>query len=209
MGLASQTFLRTYNFLLTIFSFHPPSSGRIVTQHQALLYLYHGSTMSDSDSIKAYQILRHKLPALRFDDGDVVVKLGIEPESHLLVHSDMIKVAMPTLAPMFKAEWSTPETIVHPTKGKEVKVYSLGMKSVDNTLLLEGKVSHSSFLCLRNLIGSEILTVHIGGRSPGGMGRLVPSIRARGRRLAGQRKLLLFERFCGVGVACRDGRVRS
>ncbi|GAB1739790.1 hypothetical protein NU219Hw_g4726t1 [Hortaea werneckii] len=51
----------------------------------------------------------------------------------------MIQRAMPTLAPMFKAEWSTPETIVHPTKGKEVQVYSLGMKSVDDTLLLEGK----------------------------------------------------------------------
>ncbi|KAI6856000.1 hypothetical protein KC338_g8637 [Hortaea werneckii] len=95
--------------------------------------------MSDSDSIKAYQILRAKLPALRFDDGDVVVKLGVEPHSHLLVHSEMIKLAMPTLAPMFKAEWSTSETIVHPTKGNEVKVFSLGMKSVDNTLLLEGK----------------------------------------------------------------------
>ncbi|KAI7490884.1 hypothetical protein KC351_g350 [Hortaea werneckii] len=95
--------------------------------------------MSDSDSIKAYQILRHKLPALRFDDGDVVVKLGVEPDSHLLVHSEIIKLGMPTLAPTFKAEWSTPETIVHHTKGKEVKVYSLGMKSVDSTLLLEGK----------------------------------------------------------------------
>ncbi|KAI6816105.1 hypothetical protein KC332_g7997 [Hortaea werneckii] len=95
--------------------------------------------MSDSDSIKAYQILRTKLPALRFDDGDVVVKLGVEPHSHLLVHSERVKLAMPTLAPMFKAEWSTSETIVHPVTGKEVKVYSLGMKSVDSTLLLEGK----------------------------------------------------------------------
>ncbi|KAI6819590.1 hypothetical protein KC364_g10397 [Hortaea werneckii] len=95
--------------------------------------------MSDSDSIKAYQILRNKLPALRFDDGDVVVKLGVEPYSHLLVHSELIKLAMPTLAPVFKAEWSTPETILHPTKGKEVNVYGLGMKSVDRTLLLEGK----------------------------------------------------------------------
>ncbi|KAI7341474.1 hypothetical protein KC315_g91 [Hortaea werneckii] len=85
--------------------------------------------MSDLDSIKAYQILRDKLPALRFDDGDVVVKLGVEPNSHLLVHSEMIKLAMPTLAPMFKAEWSMPETVVHPVTGKEVKVYSLEMKS--------------------------------------------------------------------------------
>ncbi|GAB1733593.1 hypothetical protein NU195Hw_g1518t1 [Hortaea werneckii] len=78
--------------------------------------------MSDLDSIKAYQMLRDKLLALRFDDGDVVVKLGIEPNSHLLVHSEIIKLAMPTLAPMFKAKWSTPETIVHPTTGKEVRV---------------------------------------------------------------------------------------
>ncbi|KAI7370713.1 hypothetical protein KC354_g1068 [Hortaea werneckii] len=75
--------------------------------------------MSDLDSIKAYQILRDKLPALRFDDGGVVVKLGVEPNSHLLVHSEMIKLAMPTLAPMFKAEWSMPETVVHPVTGKE------------------------------------------------------------------------------------------
>ncbi|KAI6915349.1 hypothetical protein KC318_g23 [Hortaea werneckii] len=33
----------------------------------------------------------------------------------------------------------SPETIIHPTKGKKVQVYSLGMKSVDDTLLLEGK----------------------------------------------------------------------
>lgn len=108
--------------------------------------------MSDLDSIKAYRILSSKLPALRFDDGDVIIKLGVEPDRHVLVHSEMIKLAMPTLAPMFKAEWSTPETIVHPTKNKEVKVYSLGMKSVDDTLLLEGKVSHYRFLCLRRLI---------------------------------------------------------
>ncbi|KAI6789190.1 hypothetical protein KC361_g8646 [Hortaea werneckii] len=95
--------------------------------------------MSDSDFIKAYQILRNKLPALRFDDGDVVVKLGVEPHSHLLVHSEMIKMGTPTLAPVFKAQWNTPETIVHPTKGKKINVYSLGMKSVDRTLLLEGK----------------------------------------------------------------------
>lgn len=152
MGLNSQVFLLTYNFLLTVFSLHPPSSRRTVTQHQAFLYLPSEPTMSDSDSIKAYQILRHKLPALRFDDGDVVVKLGVEPDSHLLVHSEIIKLGMPTLAPTFKAEWSTPETIVHHPKGKEVKVYSLGMKSVDSTLLLEGKVSRHRFLFLRKLI---------------------------------------------------------
>ncbi|KAI7366176.1 hypothetical protein KC354_g4334 [Hortaea werneckii] len=95
--------------------------------------------MSDAKDIEVYQILRKKLPSLRFDDGDVVVKLGVEPDSHLLIHSEMIKLAMPTLAPMFKAEWSTLETIVHPATGKEVKVFSLGMKSVDHTMLLEGK----------------------------------------------------------------------
>ncbi|KAI7211456.1 hypothetical protein KC333_g7669 [Hortaea werneckii] len=95
--------------------------------------------MSDAKDIEVYQILRKKLPSLRFDDGDVVVKLGVEPDSHLLIHSEMIKLAMPTPAPMCKAKWGTPETIVHPTTGKEVKVFSLGMKSVDNTMLLEGK----------------------------------------------------------------------
>lgn len=81
-----------------------------------------------------------QLPRLRFDDGNVIIKLSDNRDRYLLVHSDIIKVGLPTLAPTLKPEWSVPETITHPLTGMEVNVHSLALKSVDQTILLEGKV---------------------------------------------------------------------
>ncbi|KAI7366179.1 hypothetical protein KC354_g4333 [Hortaea werneckii] len=80
-----------------------------------------------------------QLPRLRFNDGDVIIKLSINPDHHLLVHSDVVRTGLPTLAPALKPEWSVPEVMKHPITGKEINVYSLALKSVDQTILLEGK----------------------------------------------------------------------
>ncbi|KAI7157993.1 hypothetical protein KC349_g5154 [Hortaea werneckii] len=77
-----------------------------------------------------------QLPRLRFDDGDVIIKLSTNPDHHLLVHSDVIRIGQPTLAPALKREWSVPEVMI---TGKEINVHSLALKSVDQTILLEGK----------------------------------------------------------------------
>lgn len=81
-----------------------------------------------------------QLPRLRFDDGDVIIKLSTNPDHHLLVHSDVIRIGLPTLGPALKPEWSVPEVIEHPRTGKKINVQSLALKSVDETILLEGKV---------------------------------------------------------------------
>lgn len=81
-----------------------------------------------------------QLPKLRFDDGNVLIKLSINRDRYLLVHSDVIKVGLPNLAPTLKREWSVPEVIKHPLSEKEINIYSLALKSVDQTILLEGKV---------------------------------------------------------------------
>lgn len=81
-----------------------------------------------------------QLPRLRCDDGDVIIKLSTDRDRHLLVHSDVIRIGLPILAPALKPEWSVPEAIEHPRTGKKINVYSLALKSVDQTILLEGKV---------------------------------------------------------------------
>ncbi|KAI7341473.1 hypothetical protein KC367_g4989 [Hortaea werneckii] len=80
-----------------------------------------------------------QLPRLRFDDGNVLIKLSSNRDRHLLVHSDVIQAGLPTLAPTLKPEWSVPEVIKHPLTEKEINIYSLALKSVDQTVLLEGK----------------------------------------------------------------------
>ncbi|KAI7344996.1 hypothetical protein KC320_g8558 [Hortaea werneckii] len=80
-----------------------------------------------------------QLPRLRFDDGNVIIKLSDNRDRHLLVHSDVIRIGLPTLAPTLKPEWSHPETIKHPVSGVEVDIHTLALKSVDETILLEGK----------------------------------------------------------------------
>ncbi|KAI6855993.1 hypothetical protein KC338_g8638 [Hortaea werneckii] len=80
-----------------------------------------------------------QLPRLRFDDGNVIIKLSANRGRHLLVHSDVIRIGLPTLAPTLKPEWSHSETIKHPVSGVEVDIHALALKSVDETILLEGK----------------------------------------------------------------------
>ncbi|KAI7264320.1 hypothetical protein KC345_g8851 [Hortaea werneckii] len=81
----------------------------------------------------------HQLPPLRFEDGDVIIKLSADPNRHLLLHRDLIRVGLPTLGPALKPVWNLPETIKHPLTEKEIDVYSLALKSVEHTVLLEGK----------------------------------------------------------------------
>ncbi|KAK3724011.1 hypothetical protein LTR37_001495 [Vermiconidia calcicola] len=91
------------------------------------------------------QILRdhnpNTLPALRFSNGDVVIKLGESPSDWLLVHKSIVQVGMPLLAPTLKPEWAKPDIVEHPITGEEVKVHTSAIKFVedDNTFLLEGK----------------------------------------------------------------------
>ncbi|KAI6819596.1 hypothetical protein KC352_g4713 [Hortaea werneckii] len=70
-----------------------------------------------------------QLPRLRFDDGNVLIKLSTNRDRHLLVHSDVIQAGLPTLAPTLKPEWSVPEVIKHPLTEKEINIYSLALKS--------------------------------------------------------------------------------
>lgn len=81
-----------------------------------------------------------QLPPLRFEDGDVIIKLSADHNRHLLVHSDVIRAGFPTLGPALKPQWNIPETIKHPLTGRQIDVHSLALKSVEHTILLEGKV---------------------------------------------------------------------
>ncbi|KAK3723741.1 hypothetical protein LTR37_001622 [Vermiconidia calcicola] len=89
------------------------------------------------------QILRghnpNNLPTLRFNDGDVVIKLGESPNEWLLVHKSIIQAGMPLLAPTFKADWAKPDIVEHPTTGEQVEVHTVAIKYADQTYVLEGK----------------------------------------------------------------------
>ncbi|KAI6817896.1 hypothetical protein KC340_g17532 [Hortaea werneckii] len=80
-----------------------------------------------------------RLPPLQFENCDVIVKLSADHNRHLLVHSDVIRAGFPTLGPASKPQWNIPETIKHPLTGKQIDVYRLALKSVEHTILLEGK----------------------------------------------------------------------
>ena len=81
------------------------------------------------------------LPALRFDGGNVIIKLNADPNSWLIVHAEIFDKHMPALSPGFKPQWGRSTKVFHPGKEVDVDVYTLGLKYVDDTYLLEGKVS--------------------------------------------------------------------
>ncbi|KAI6915345.1 hypothetical protein KC334_g26 [Hortaea werneckii] len=83
--------------------------------------------------------MNDSLPPLRFEDGDVIIKLSADHNRHLLVHSDVIRAGLPTLGPVLKPVWNVPQTINHPLTGRQIDVYGLALKSVEHTILLEGK----------------------------------------------------------------------
>lgn len=88
----------------------------------------------------AIDALPNGLPPLRFNDGDVVIRLSASPSSCLLLHSDILKKRMPQLAPALAERWGQSDSITHPLTGKGEQMYTLALKPVDGTLLLEGKV---------------------------------------------------------------------
>lgn len=112
------TFLLLTNSLLTI----------LASNFCTYLYTYRFAIMTD------------RLPPLQFENCDVIVKLSADHNRHLLVHSDVIRAGFPTLGPASKPQWNIPETIKHPLTGKQIDVYRLALKSVEHTILLEGKV---------------------------------------------------------------------
>lgn len=57
------------------------------------------------------------------------------------MHSSIIRATLPTLAPALGGGWERWEDIKHPVTGISQKVYSFGLKFIDNTCLLEGRVS--------------------------------------------------------------------
>ena len=75
--------------------------------------------------------------SLRFEDGDVLVKLSSDPNYWLLLHKDTITKAIPQLAGMFRfAGGPTPTYVTDLASGIECSFYTLSIKHVDNTLIL-------------------------------------------------------------------------
>lgn len=111
----------------------PQRQGEGTTQHRVL-----GSSLTDR-SLHSQD--SNELLSLRFSDGDMVIKLGASPDKWLLVHKEVIKVAMPILGVGLSTQWSHPDLRTNPITGVEVEVHTLGMKFADGTHVLEGKVS--------------------------------------------------------------------
>lgn len=71
----------------------------------------------------------------------MIVKLGASADDWLLLHSQVIESTMPALAPAFKKEWDRAESITHPETKDVIRVTTFGLKFVDDTYVLEGKVT--------------------------------------------------------------------
>lgn len=64
--------------------------------------------------------------SLRFEDGDVLVKLSPDPEDWLLLHSHVLGSVSPIMHAAFKDEWSrNTVNVVHPITKREYQLYVL------------------------------------------------------------------------------------
>lgn len=82
-------------------------------------------------------------PSLRFDDGDLVIKLSDDSNDWLIIHSAVFAAVSPVFAASSSARWeerAKTDKIIHPGTGKEVAVRTLALAFVDGTYTLEGKV---------------------------------------------------------------------
>ena len=89
------------------------------------------------------------LPDLRFETGDLIIKLSNDREDWLLVHSAVVAASSPMLAASLSSAWAECaqlDTIKHPVTGEDRQVRSLALKRLEGTFFLEGKVRMQSSL---------------------------------------------------------------
>ena len=84
----------------------------------------------------------NKVPDLRFDDGNVIIKLGKSSQDWLLLHKEVVQARLPLLAPVFSTDWGRKQLVEHPKTGEQLEVYYFGLKYVDKTWLLKGKCTY-------------------------------------------------------------------
>ncbi|GAB7333685.1 hypothetical protein MBLNU13_g05232t1 [Cladosporium sp. NU13] len=83
-----------------------------------------------------------KIPRLRFEQGDLVIKLGHEPSRWLIIHSKVFAAVSPVFRASTSEAWKETaqlDAIKHPRTGKDVEVRTLALKRVDDTYILECK----------------------------------------------------------------------
>jgi hypothetical protein len=89
-------------------------------------------------------------PPLRYENGDVIVKLNLHPKDWLLLNADVIRTTMPTLVPSLKSTWYKPMEITRPDAPAteppaEVYMLALHYSQKDQTYVLENcRVSYHS-----------------------------------------------------------------
>lgn len=104
------------------------------------------------------------LPRLRFEHGDLVIKLDRNPMRWLIIHSKVFAAVSPVFRASASGAWKEQaqiDTIKHPNTGEDMEVRTLALKRVQDAYILEGKVSLLVFL----RIGYR--RHGIGRRSPG------------------------------------------
>lgn len=97
--------------------------------------------LTELDTADAYQRL-HNLPRLQFEDGDLVVQLGVEPRDWLVIHSKLFAAVSPVFGESWAIdwqEWASNPIVKHPRTGKGVAVRVLALTIIDDAFVLEGK----------------------------------------------------------------------
>jgi hypothetical protein len=92
------------------------------------------------------------IPHLRFEHGDLVIKLDRDPSKWLVIHSKVFAVVSPVFAASASDSWKGTaqlDSIQHPDTGEIVEVRTLALKLVDDTYILEGKVRLLLY-CIKN-----------------------------------------------------------
>lgn len=84
--------------------------------------------------------LLDKLPEMRYEGADVIIKLSASPDGWLLLHSDVLCNASPVLAATLLHDWARPKRAKNPKTGEEMLVYTICLARADDGLMLEIKV---------------------------------------------------------------------
>ena len=91
------------------------------------------------------------LPRLRFEHGELVIKLDRNPMRWLIIHSKVFAAVSPVFRASASGAWKEQaqlDTIKHPNTGEDVEVRTLALKRVQDTYILEGKVCSWFFYVL-------------------------------------------------------------
>lgn len=80
------------------------------------------------------------LPPMRFEGGDVIIKISSDPREWLLLHASVLRAASDYFNSFLQPIWGRPPIITDEKGEHNIEVYSLAMVIEDYTYFLKANV---------------------------------------------------------------------